>query len=453
MSTIRFDGLASGIDTSSIIKAIIDVERLPVTHMENKLATAEARVAGMRALNQQIAALATQAGNLKEPASFRPSTGTSSSADVSVQVKDGADATQLRFTVESTATRHAGVSAPRTGWEPDTPVEITTADGTTRSYTGDSLTELVRAINADDELDVTATLIRAGTDAEGQAQYRLQLTADTTGAGAAFTATAGGADLFNPATGGAVTSTGTDAAVVLFAGTAAEQRITSATDTFEELATGVSVTVGADAVGSEVTVTAGQDPAAAATRATDLVQRVNALLDSIGRATGVTTTSGSTGSSATAGLFTGDQTIRSVNDRIFQAATRPEDGTSQSWLGIEPDRSGRLSVDAEKLKAALTEDPAKAATALAALAERVTTVATDISDRFGGVLTQAIESRVQDNRRTQDGIAAAERRLELRESTLRTQFTAMELALQKANDLQGWLSGQIAAMQPRSRND
>ncbi|NUL46969.1 flagellar filament capping protein FliD [Cellulosimicrobium funkei] len=441
MAGISFDGLASGLNTTELIGALISVERVPVTLMENKLAENEARVSGLRSLNSQIAALAALAKEHSTAEAFRPATGSSTSQNVTVTVDDGATPATLDFRVDAAASKHSGVSAPLSGWSGET-LSITRADGTTADFTGDSLSSLVNDINGDAELGVDATLIKAGTDAEGTTLYRLQLTSRDTGSDAAFTATrADGTDVFG--TGGAITSTAADAQITLFPGTGAEQTVTSATNEFADLASGVSITVSAKAVGETVTASASNDPTAATERAEKLLKQINALLNAIGSVTTVTPGSGSSGSTTSAGMFVGDSTVRSVNDKIFSAAVRTEDGTSQAWFGVQPDRYGRLEIDTTKLMQALTEDPAAVGAALASLAGRVSDAATSISDKYDGILTKSIESRVTENQRTQTSIDSALRRLEMRETTLRAQFTAMEVALAKANSLQSYLSGQI----------
>ena len=440
MAGISFDGLASGLNTTELVGALISVERVPVTLMQQKLAENEARVSGLRSLNTQIAALATLAKDHSTAAAFRPATGTSSSEHVTVTVKDGASPATLDFTVDSAAAKHSGVSAPLSGWAGED-LTITRPDGTSATFTGDSLTDLVDSINGDPDLGLDATLVRAGVDPAGKTTYRLQLTSRETGAAAEFTATSGGADLF--ANGGAVTSTASDAQITLFPGTAAAQVVTSSTNEFADLATGVSVTVSTKAVGSTVTATAGNDPQAATERAEKLLKQINALLGAIGSVTTVTASTGTSGSTTKAGMFVGDSTVRSIEDKIFAAAVRTDDGTSQAWFGVEPDRYGRLSIDTAKLKQALADDPAAVGEGLANLSGRVHEAADSISDKYDGLLTKSIESRVTENRRTQDGIDSAERRLAMREQTLRAQFTAMELAIAKANSLSTYLAGQI----------
>ncbi|MFC7400905.1 flagellar filament capping protein FliD [Citricoccus sp. GCM10030269] len=452
MAGISFDGIASGLDTTALIGAILSADKMPVMLMEERLAEGQNQVKALRQLNTLVAELATKTSEMSEGSGFRPVTGTSTLEGVTVTVADGATPTSLDFSVDAVAARHSGVSAPLSGWD-GSELVITTADGTAHTFTGTSLNDVATNVNAAAGLGVSATLVRAGTDAEGNTLHRLQLVSNTTGTAGSFTATAGGTDLFDPANGGALTSTGADAQITLFAGTAAAQTITSSSNTFGDLATGVDITVSAAAVGQTASVTAENDPAAATDKAQALVTEINSILETLKLNTTVTSGTGTSGDETKAGLFVGDSTVRSLQNSLFTAAVRPADGSSQSWMGIEPDRNGQLTFDAETFAEALAADPSAVATALADLAGRVSTAADTYSDEYDGMLTTSIENRVTDNRRTQDSITDAERRIEMREATLRARFTAMELAIAKANDLQKYLTGQFAMFADQSSNN
>src|SRR5690606_22370515 len=103
---------------------------------------------------------------------------------------------------------------------------------------------LVTAIN-NSEAGVTAMKVSAGKDEFGENQYRLQLTSAETGAASGFTVT--GLTTTK-------TSTAQDASVKLWAGTAAEQTVTSSSNTFDDLLPGVAVTV-SEASADPVTLT------------------------------------------------------------------------------------------------------------------------------------------------------------------------------------------------------
>lgn len=438
ISGIRFDGMASGLDTTNLVEALMSVERLPVAQMESKIAADQARADGLRALNSQVAALATAAKEMSSPEAFQPTTGSASIPGVTVTVADGSKSSALNFTVDSVAARHAGVSAAMTNWAGGT-LDITNASGVATSFSGSSLDELVSNINKDLDLGISATLVKAGNDVDGNQQYRLQLIGNDTGADSVFTATKDGTSLFS--NGGAVTSMGSDAKLTLFPGSAAEQVVTSSTNEFDDLATGLSITISAEAVGKEASVTAATDLDAATEAGKKLMEQINHLVNTFKTATAVN----GAGSDASGSIFTGDFTVRNASTQIFNSVVRTGDGTSQAWLGIEPDQFGAITVDMDKMRQALETDPARASAALASLATRVADAASTISDKYDGSFTKSIESRETEIRRTEDSITNLERRLAMREESIRAQFTAMEIALTKMQDVQAYLGNQISA--------
>src|SRR5690606_22447640 len=132
-----------------------------------------------------------------------------------------------------------------------------------------SLDDVVKAINAADA-GVTALKVAAGKNGEGEPQYRLQLTSKASGEAGAF-AVAG------TTVGITEITAAQDAEITLWAGTTAEQSITSATNSFENLLPGVNVTVNSKSA-NPVTLTVVRDSAKSAKVAEDFVNGVNGVL-------------------------------------------------------------------------------------------------------------------------------------------------------------------------------
>src|SRR5690606_14197448 len=109
------------------------------------------------------------------------------------------------------------------------PVEITAASN--------SLDDMVSAINKSDA-GVTALKVASGTDVNGDPQFRLQLTSNSSGIAGTFTV--GSASVASTEITAAQ-----DAEITLWAGTGAEQSITSGTNSFTDVLPGVNVTVSA----------------------------------------------------------------------------------------------------------------------------------------------------------------------------------------------------------------
>jgi flagellar hook-associated protein 2 len=115
-------GLASGLDTATIISQLMQLEAVPQSRLRTQVSTQETAVKSMQDLNAKVAALLTKAEALAKPDGWSPVTATSSSEKVVVTTGTGATATSLSFSVVSTGKAHtlsfatkAALDAPVTG--------------------------------------------------------------------------------------------------------------------------------------------------------------------------------------------------------------------------------------------------------------------------------------------------------------------------------------------------
>jgi flagellar hook-associated protein 2 len=303
-----------------------------------------------------------------------------------------------------------------------------------------TLSELVSTINASD-LGYTAAAVDTGNG------YRLQLTANETGAASAFTPDAGllGNISFN------TLSVGTDAELTI----QGDQpfTITSSTNTFDQLLPGVSVTVNA-VTDSPVTVSTERDVEAVSGSVGELVTKMNEILTRIAEATANQPNSARS-------VLQGHREARSVADQLRNALVAPLEGNALSSVGvvgIELTRDGKLEFDAAEFSQALQSDP-EALTALFAdrssgtapgaepgVLDRLVGAAEAAASVGSGTLytaTQAAERRIEDYGRQID---AYERRLELREASLRRTYANLEVALGGLQQQSSYLASQLASL-------
>ncbi|POH59396.1 flagellar filament capping protein FliD [Arthrobacter glacialis] len=449
------DGMASGLNTTEIINALIAAEARPQALMKFKVTKDTALVTAMQALNTKFAALTTQATALSKPGGLDKYQVLSSSDAITATISAGAKATSLDLAVNKLALAHTIVSAPMTAW-PATPATMTFVkdDGTTTEVTAtsNSLDELAYAINQSDA-GVSAVKIASGVDTAGVPQFRLQMTAKDTGAANSFTAhqgtaadvAAGTAADLAKAPGAAVLRAGQDAEVTLWAGTPAQQTITSATNTFASLAPGVDITVkklSADPVTMAVT----RDAAAMTATAKELSTAVNIILGSIFTQSAVTPGAGADGNSTvTAGIFMGQSTITAAKAKLFNAVADPIDGKSAATIGINTTKNGDLSFDADAFAAAYAKDPAAVEKTLATIAGRVAEASKSISDPYSGTLSQRVKGQqsVIDDLNSQ--IVDWDSRLANRRTTLQAVYTNLEVQMSKMQSQQSWLTAQISS--------
>lgn len=436
------DGLASGLDTTSLITSLMRLEAVPQTLLKQRAAGTQSVVSALQTLNSRVATLATTASTAAGPTALQTFTATASTAAITASAGTGSSAGSIEVTVDRLAQRHALVSDPVAQWDA-TDITITDALGvpTTVTAASTSLDDVIEAVNTSGT-GVTATKVAAG------GQFRLQFASTTTGAEAAFTVTGSGIALTE-------VSTAQDAQVRLWAGTGAEQAMTAPTNRFAALLPGLDVTVNQTS-GAPVTLTVSADHAAARRVAGGLVESVAAVLSHITANSAVAVPNGSAGSASgaapRAGLLTGDSAVRDIRNGLVAAVMDPVAGRSPSEIGISITRDGVLQFDEQRFDAARDADPAGTAQMFATIAARVEAQATAISDPVDGALTAKIAGRQAFADSLGKQIESWETRLDRRRATLERTYAALEVAMSNLNSQSNWLSSQLAGMSPGAKS-
>ncbi|HEY0259144.1 MAG TPA: flagellar filament capping protein FliD [Lacisediminihabitans sp.] len=452
---ISLDGLSSGLDTTALITTLMQAEAQPQTLLKAQVTSTTAEIAALQGLNTKLASLADLATSTAKKGALDLYAATSSSTALTATAAAGASAGELQVVVSALAQRQVGVSAAMATWPSPSTLTIVGHDGTPVeiSPASSSLDDVVSAINAAGA-GVTATKVASGTDASGTKLYRLQLSSTTTGAASSFTVYQGSAadvaagtavDVL-AAPGSAIIKTAQDAKLTLWAGSSAEQEITSSSNTFTDLLPGVSVSVTATST-DPITVAVGRDVQQVSAVASKLVDALNQVFSTITSQSAVATTTAADGTtSVTAGVFSGDTTVRDINDKVINAASAPIDGHSPSEYGISITSSGTLTFDADKFAAALAADPATVNAALQTIASRVADVATTASDKYVGTLTGKITGDQSQVTRLNQQVADWDIRLASRKATLEKTYSSMEVTLSNLKAQQANLTSQLAAL-------
>lgn len=438
---LAVDGLSSGLDTTALLNGLMQVEAIPQLLLKNKVSGTQSTINALQQLNSKVASLATLAKETAKAGALDAFTAKTDSTNVTATASSSAQAATLNFTVTKLAQTQVTVTDAVTAW-PDTAITITGEDGPVEiTAASTSLDDLVTAINKSDA-GVTALKVASGTDVNGDPQYRLQLTSNTSGAAGAFTV--GGTSVASTDITAAQ-----DAEIKLWAGTAAEQSITSATNSFDDLLPGVNVAVKALTT-DPVKLTVSRDTEAPSKTASSFVTALNETFAIISTRSVVTTTTGADGKpSINGGPFTGDSTVRGINQSLMSAASMPVNGRSPSEIGIAVTKTGTLEFDADKFKEALAADPAMVASVMQELATRVSAAATHASDKYDGQLTTKITGQESLIKSMSTQIAEWDDRLTSRRATLERTFVAMEVRLSSLNSQSAWLTSQLASLTPR----
>jgi flagellar hook-associated protein 2 len=446
------DGLISGLNTTDIIRQLMQLERQPQVRLQTKKATVESAIGALRNLNTKFLAITTAAAKMTEPQGWTLATAASSDpAKVSVTATAAASPGSLSFNVKQLASAASYLSSGSVAStstavaEANSTLYLTKADGTTTEIaTGDgSLAAVMKAVNASGAgVSATAVQLTPG-------EYSLKLESTTTGAKTGFTVglTPGADDAFTATLGTMNALVEPKDAELMVGGSL----VTRSSNTISDLLSGVTLTLAkADTLNADgtfveapTTIDVKADTEKVAAQVAALVEAVNVASADIKAVTGYNVEAGNKGK-----LY-GDAGVRGLRDRLTGSIT----GTGTAVAGVSIDRNGVVTFDKEKFLEALDADPAAVQAALGndGLAGRLHAVADGASRsktaaEGPGLIANSITSRERQVTSLKSNISSWDNRLELRERTLQRQYAALEKALGASQSQGQWLAGQIAGL-------
>lgn len=440
MATASVSGLASGINTAEMIDQLMQLEAISQTKLKSRVTSEQSAVTALQNLNSKLAALATSAEALATTSTSTGAWGTLSTSTTLDAIKatagNTASAGSFSVKVDAIAT---SASTSLTGTVFDASSTFTIRDG-----------------NGDPLLDGDGNPITFSTDADptyGEVATKINATSTKTG----LTARVINGDS-GPVLEVTSTNTGTDSNFSISNGTqtltaanGADGRISvngvaisSETNTYTDAVTGVSVTVApTTAVGATAQITVARDAASRSASVKSMVDSVNELLSAIATQTAQNPTD-----PTKAGVLAGDGTVRRISGELLDTVY-PADNTTLAKYGVELDRFGKLTFDAEAFAAAYAANPDEVTTAFTGpdgFAARIQKVAEKASDRFEGTITTSIQGRKTTIETLNDSIEAWDGRLALRRTTLERQFLTMETTLSNLQAQGNWLVSQLAGL-------
>lgn len=328
----------------------------------------------------------------------------------------------------------------------------------------DSLDDIVSKIN-NAEAGVRATVVNDGS---GVAPHRLVLTSRDTGARGRFTLDTHGFDL-----GLTSLSDGMDSRV-FFGGTdpAAALLLTSGTNTVDGVVSGVRIDLNSRS-DDPVTLTTTRDNESIESAVNNFITAFNSLVTRIDAVTDYDAET-----ERKAALF-GDSTVSTLRNALHQTIQgRPLNvgGPFQSLaqVGVTVGTGGQLELDADKLRAAIDQDPEAVKNLFAAkvqvprepiqvfpdrpdlditvrntgpdeysslgVVERIARLVERYTDPVSGIMTSRKSTLETQIRQQQDRIKAFDIKLESRRQVLQNQFASMERALSQIQSQQSSLA-------------
>src|SRR4051812_48465258 len=456
-STQNISGLASGIDTSTIIDQLMSIERAPQDRLKTQVTISAARKTVLGDIETRLKNLQLAAQDLKSATLWA----NKQSIDVNDPTKvaaslagaSGTGSYQLNVTQLARGSQRWYSYAP-----PASDDTITFSNGHTTTITaGSDIDAAALAVNSDATAPVYASAV---TDAQSGTKY-LVFSSRTTGATAsAFTASAG-----SIVEDGSRAVAGLDSSYSVDGGPVK----TSSSNVVTDAIPGATITLkGVTTVSGPVTVTVGA-PAPNNSNITAKVKayvdQYNSTLDFIrSKLDEKKVVNPQTTADQQKGLLNGDTMLEGVLSQLRVSMTNayapgnPTTLDQMNEIGVSTGSAfgtlnqdaieGKLVFDTAKFSSALASDPASVKNLLSGTTGFGQAIDDLLSPTLqaGGTMQSRLSAEDTRQRTLNDQIAAMDVLLQKKQDTLKAQFTAMETALQQSQAQGQWLSGQLAGL-------
>ncbi len=426
---ISFGGLASGLDTDSIISALVAVERRPISLYQQQKSDRQDQLKALDNLLEKLKDLDNSLNKVSDPDEFLAfSSSLTDDTYFSVSTTGSADQGSYNISVEQLAER----SLLRTGGVSDSSAanfsagDISiTVDGTLTTVSiddGASLLDLKDAIN-DSDAEVNASVVFDGTD------YYLEVRAKETGVDEGATIS------FDSSIGVSVDldQAGQDSIVSIDG-----LQVTSSTNVIDEALEGISLTLRAvspdDGSGGFLseTLTISEDFDEIEDNVQGFISAYNDIIKFINEQS----TRNIDDEDAPAPPLAGDSTLRLLRQRLGSDLTNFLDSSSGkafnslASLGIRSQSDGTLELDSEDFKDALASDLEDVRFLFTDATDGITSnlqanleTYTDSIDGFIKTRQDGIERSIDD---LDDRISQAEARLATYEQNLVRRYAGFE---------------------------
>jgi flagellar hook-associated protein 2 len=447
-SPLQITGLASGLDTNSIITALMKIDQAPITALQNQssgLSATNSQLSSIQTALQQLSASAKALGSASLFTNVQTATSTNA-ALVSATTNTGTGAVIGSYQVGVT---NLASSAQRTfTFTSPTADDTITIDGQSVPLTaGSSAQDLVNAVNSNSSLDVWATATDSGT-----VVFSNRATGDT---GTSYIQVSDTTSSLTEQTG--LAKQGTDAQYTVN-GTAH----TSPSDTIVNGIPGVTLTLnGLTTTSGTVTVNVSPPAPSSQSIQTAVQAFVTSYNQVISQIQTQLTTSPSS-SDPTVGTLFGDPDLRDLLTNMRQAMytsdpSLPTGMSSMLDVGVSTGSAsgaalpshnaiaGDLTLDVSTLTHALQSNPSGFTAVLKSWSKSFSGLV-DTEAQVGGTIDSRIQGDTQQISNISDRIQAMQETLNAKQTALQAQFAALEATLSQNQSTASWLASQISAL-------
>lgn len=441
MAGISLGGLASGLDTETMITQLMALEAQPKTKLQAQQKKEEARKTAFEDVARQLRSLSTAVNDLRSVLTWG-----------NVQKATSSDETKVGASITGTGAPAGAVTVEVH--------QLARAEQRTYDYTQSNVTINGKAV------DLTATADAA------EAAKKIN---DTDGVGVYAGVVNGKLVLSTRELGATITQTGLNENGPSVTGQLTQYSVNGVrqTDTNKSVVEagglpGVQLTL--KAVGSStLSITPpGVDADKVKGKVEAFVTAYNASIETINtKLTEDRVKNATTQTDMAKGILRGDAQLQSLLSNLRSTVTKLDStpGTLDSFaeLGIGVAKAtesgtttadgklGKITLDATKLTAALAADPAAVRNALGGsgvngLSQGLDDVIDPVGKATTGYIARSKEGADNQIKRITTRIEDFDRRLTTIEARYRKQFTQLETALSSSQSQQSWLAGQIGSL-------
>ncbi|GIU12181.1 flagellar hook-associated protein 2 [Shewanella sp. c952] len=440
-------GIGSGIDINGIVSALVKAESAPkVAKFDADEGKLNAEISAMGALKSALTEFQDSLEKLTDPETFiARKTKLSDGNYIGASADENAVAGSYKIEVEQLAESQklgsvAVTDATAALGEGSLTFAVDGEEFSVAVEAGDSLESVMQKINdAEDNVGVTATIIN------GDNGPQLVMTSDKTGTDKQITVTATDTD---GGTGITDTFTMTELSAAKDAVLYVDGlKVTSNSNSVENVITGVSLTLTDADMSKSTTLTVSSDSSKVKSSVEGFVESYNALMSTMSEM------SGYDADTKKAGILQGDSMIRSIQSQlrgVLSSRYDTEDGnTMLANIGVKTTQQGTLEIDGKILNNALEND-------MTQIKDMFSTEDTGLAARLDGLVGTyvqtggTIDSRDEtlDNQITRitDSRTSLTQKMASFEARLLKQFNAMDLVVAKMNAQATDLTKRLASL-------
>jgi flagellar hook-associated protein 2 len=444
-SPITVSGLASGLNTSSIIQALMSAERQPVTHLTDEQDKLRGEQTQLQSIQSSLQKLALAASEFSLPTQFEGAQTVTSSEPARVSAAASAGAAIGAQEIEVT---QLADSAQRTFTftSPAAQAKITIEGQEFTVKAGASAKELAGEINSDDSATVYAAVLGNGN---------VVLSSRATGSGSKFIDVSEAGGVLSEVAGSAKEGKNAEYKVDGVEGTSASNTVTDAIPGVTLTLDGLTTTSGPVTIDVQP---AGLSDSAVEAKMQSFVKLYNSTIEAIQKELATKTVAKPQNSSelATGSLF-GDTELESLLDTMRQAmyepiAELPAEMSSPADIGLStgaatggtPSQAsieGQLELNTAKLSEALKSNPAGVQKMLEGWGRALQSTLTGVAEP-GGTLEARINGDSSQITQLGSQIAAMNEMLLQREKALQATYAELEGVISKNTAQGNWLTSQ-----------